>query len=113
MPRPGWFASLAALALACLLSAPCSAARDRVRRLQQAAVPPAPVAAALAGAAAGNTTACVFCSQLAAIGFSSNLPVVVLDTQGGKLEEKGKNITVRVCTCGEGECRRQLQPAGL
>lgn len=105
MARPTLLA-LAALALGCLLFEPCSAARDSARRLQQQAVAPAAeVPAAIpAGAAAGDTTACAFYSQLAAIGFSSNLPVVVLDTQGGKLEEKGKNITVRVCTCSEGKC---------
>lgn len=99
MPRPTLL-PLAALALALLLTMPCSEARDSARRLQQA---PAPELLAAAPAGAAGTTACVFCAQLAAIGFSSNLPVVVLDTQGGKLEEKGKNITVRVCTCSGGK----------
>ncbi len=102
MPWPRLLA-LAALVLACLLAKPCSAARGSAKRLQQAPSPEL-LAAAQAGAAAGTTTTtCAFCTQLAAIGFSSNLPVVVLNTQGGKLEEKGKNITVRLCTCSGGK----------
>ncbi|PRW56820.1 spore coat [Chlorella sorokiniana] len=95
----------AALGLACLLAAASSAAAapGARRSLAQAAAAPAsqPSAAPAAPAPAAEGGAC--CEQLAAIGFSSNLPVVVLDTAGQPLDTKGKDVPVRMCTCNSGQ----------
>ncbi|KXZ46160.1 hypothetical protein GPECTOR_46g229 [Gonium pectorale] len=39
------------------------------------------------------------CTRLAAIGFSSNLPVMVVNTRGGKVVSKESNVRAGVCTC--------------
>lgn len=93
-----------ALGLACLLAAASSAqASPAARRsLSQAAAAPAssPAAAPATPALAAESGAC--CTQLAAIGFTSNLPVVVLDTAGQPLVTKGLDVPIRMCTCNSG-----------
>lgn len=94
----------ACLAIACLLATPCTAAGGPKRLLLQALVPAvAPLPPPASEAAAPATGSC--CQQLAAIGFSSNLPIVVLDTAGKKLEQKNVDVPLQLCTCSPG-----LQP---
>lgn len=105
---------LAACTLLLQLGACTGTATSPHRRqlLQQAAgAPPPPPAAAPSADAppAGNGTCC---QQLAAIGFSSNLPVVVLDTRGAKLEEKGKDVNITLCTCNSGGWPAPWEAAG-
>lgn len=60
-----------------------------------AAAPPAPPTDPSAAAAAGSC-----CARLAAIGFSSNLPVVILDTGGRPLDTKDVDVPLSgLCTC--------------
>ncbi|EFN58239.1 hypothetical protein CHLNCDRAFT_142143 [Chlorella variabilis] len=88
----------ACLAIACLLATPCTAAGGPKRLLLQALVPAvAPLPPPASEAAAPATGSC--CQQLAAIGFSSNLPIVVLDTAGKKLEQKNVDVPLQLCTC--------------
>ena len=42
------------------------------------------------------------CEALAAIGFTSELPVFILDTLGHNVTTKGKNVDVTWCTCPMG-----------
>jgi hypothetical protein len=42
------------------------------------------------------------CERLDAISFSSNLPVVVLETGGQKIKDKGVDTDVQLCTCNSG-----------
>lgn len=99
-PRLLW----AALGLACLLAAAggTSAAPGARRRLAQAAAVLASPAAAAPAAPAPAAEGGACCEQLAAIGFSSNLPVVVLDTAGQPLVTKGLDVPIRMCTCNSG-----------
>lgn len=95
---------LCLLALSCLLQAPCTSAGSAKQLLQAPSPPPAPAGGALPAAATAPATAAGgsdCCKQLAALGFSSNLPVVVLDTGGKKLEVKGEEVPVRMCTCSQ------------
>lgn len=99
----------AALGMACLLAATSIAsaapgAPGARRSLAQAAAAPASPAAAapVAPAPVAEGNAC--CQRLAAIGFSSNLPVVVLDTAGQPLVTKGLDVPIRMCTCNSGGC---------
>lgn len=103
--RPLW----AALGLACLLAATsiasaAPAAPGARRSLAQAAAAPASPAAATPAAPAPAAEGGACCQQLAAIGFSSNLPVVVLDTAGQPLVTKGLDVPIRMCTCNSGGC---------
>ncbi|KAL4858496.1 hypothetical protein ACK3TF_001466 [Chlorella vulgaris] len=90
-----------ALVLAAQLAPGCAAASSATskRRLLQA---PASAAAAAPALEPTNNAASWCCQQLAAIGFSSNLPVVVLDTMGAPLEVKGVDALSRLCTCSPG-----------
>lgn len=99
-PRLLW----AALGLACLLAAAggTSAAPGARRRLAQAAAAPASPAPAAPATPAPAAEGSACCEQLAAIGFSSNLPVVVLDTSGQPLVTKGLDVPIRMCTCNSG-----------
>lgn len=113
MPRCRRAAVALALALLALLAAaPASAAH---RGLLQAAAgqpggevgAPGPTAAAAPATGAPDDTgapqlegAC--CAQLAAFGFRSELPVVVLKTAGEALDKKGADVPVRLCTCSSG-----------
>lgn len=53
-----------------------------------------------AGEAGHATGAC--CMELEAIGFSSTLPVVVMDTGGRAIDEKYVDINSTICTCNSG-----------
>lgn len=95
-PRLLW----AALGLCCLAAAGGAAAAPGARRSLHLAAPRPAAAAAAAPAPAAEAGAC--CAQLAAMGFSSNLPVVVLDTSGQPLVTKGVDVPARLCTCNSG-----------
>ncbi|KAL6771033.1 hypothetical protein ACKKBF_B33660 [Auxenochlorella protothecoides x Auxenochlorella symbiontica] len=53
------------------------------------------------------------CQELAAIGFSSNLPVVVLDTGGKNITNKGGDVKVRACTCSDGAGFKEYNGTGV
>lgn len=107
---------LLALALAACLG--LANARGAARQLLQATPGPAeqPAAAAAAppapAAEAASAGAC--CARLATIGFSSNLPVVILDTGGRPLDTKDVDVPLRgLCTCSPpGARRRRLARRG-
>ena len=105
----------AALVLCCLLalwSPACAAAAGSRRSLLQTATgalqaalstPPAPRSPPATVPAATNAPPPLdCCAQLAAIGFASGLPVVVLDTAGKNLTVKDVVAPVRFCTCSNG-----------
>lgn len=81
---PPWRAALAVAAVAALL-APALAQQGPLRALLD--TQPAP------------ESSC--CARLAAIGFSSALPVVILDTGGAKIPYK-VDTPVQLCTCSPG-----------
>jgi hypothetical protein len=107
---------LCLLALSCLLLAPCASAGSAKQLLQAPSPATDPAGGATPAAVTAPATApgggdC--CQQLAALGFSSNLPVVVLDTGGKQLEVKGEEVPVRMCTCspaGESASGRRCSP---
>jgi hypothetical protein len=84
------------LALLVTASASFTAGSDNASRriLQDAAMP-------TADPALGQC-----CDRLEAIGFSSNLPVAVLETGGQKIKDKGVDVDVQLCTCNSGGAGR-------
>lgn len=58
-------------------------------------------------------TSNVCCQGLAAIGFTSTLPVVVLDTDGKNITNKGGDVKVRACTCSEGADFKEYLGTGV
>lgn len=121
MRRPGrgftWQLGLLASVLLGAAPLACSqrpAASDARQGLASAAAPsPGPALAlepaAAPGAPAEASGSC--CQRLAAIGFTSNLPVVVLDSSSQAITFH-VDTPLQLCTCNSGMCGGQVQKWG-